>query len=67
MVYTYFVLYSKEMHVLYCIVFIVDLVEVLQCANVSSNRAEGGREHLKKIRIKTSYSKTVSFNFQMHL
>ena len=32
-----------------CIVFIVDLVEVLQCANVSSNRAEGGRKNNEKL------------------
>ena len=35
-----------------CNVFIVDLVEVLQCANVSSNRAEGGREKRKIRQIK---------------
>ena len=35
-----------------CNVFIVDLVEVLQCANISSNRSEGGRDKRKICQIK---------------
>jgi hypothetical protein len=38
-----------------CIVFIVDLVEVLQCANISSNHAEGGRDKRKICQIKKSF------------
>ena len=46
-----------------CIVFIVDLVEVLQCANVSSNRAEGGRKTTKNCQINKSYSQAITLNF----